>query len=234
MDRNFIELKEWLCETRDQPLEDMAGFFNTRIDQYEEHMRPWSRHYRWLAELIPADTVKLLDIGCGSGLELDCIFDRLPHIEVTGVDLSGRMLAKLREKHPGRALALVQEDYFVWDMGENCFDVVISFETLHHFTAEKKTELFKKIYRCLKPGGFYLECDYIATSQEIKDLAFSECRRRRERDGIAEGNFVHFDTPLTLEHELGAIREAGFQNVEVLGFLPGDDHTPMIRAVKAV
>lgn len=29
-----------------------------------------------------------------------------------------------------------------------------------------------------------------------------------------------------------ALRDAGFARVECIGFLPGDNHTPMIRAVK--
>ena len=33
--------------------------------------------------------------------------------------------------------------------------------------------------------------------------------------------------------ELEALRAGGFAAVEVLGFLPPDDHTPLLRAVKA-
>jgi len=117
-------------------------------------------------------------------------------------------------------------------MGMERFDAVVSFQTLHHYTFEKKKMLFKKIFDCLKPGGVYIECDYIATSQAIEDLAFSEYNRRRLRDGIKDDVFVHFDTPLTLEHELNVIKSAGFNTVELVGFLPNDNHTAMIRAIK--
>lgn len=43
---------------------------------------------------------------------------------------------------------------------------------------------------------------------------------------------MHFDTPLTLEHELDAIRAAGFAGVEPVGFLEDDNHTAMIRAIR--
>lgn len=232
MDKDYQELKEWLEQTKDAPLEAMAGFFEARIDSYEEHMARWQAHYEWMADLLPESVESLLDIGCGTGLELDCILNRFPDLKVVGVDLSQGMLDKLRAKHNDKNLSLVCEDYFKYDMGKERFDAVISFETLHHFTFEKKAELFKKAFDCLKSGGVYLECDYIATSQAIEDLAFSECRRRRLRDGIRDDIFVHFDTPLTLEHELEAIKSAGFSAVELVGFLPGDDHTAMIRAVK--
>lgn len=232
MDKAYIELKAWLDDTRDVPLEEMDAFFDARIGDYEEHMARWQPHYRWMAELIPEGTKTLLDIGCGTGLELDHIFERFPALSVTGIDLSREMLAKLVQKHGTRDLTVIRDDYFLYDFGENRYDTVIAFETLHHFTAEKKAGLFAKICRALKPGGVFLECDYIATSQEIEDLVFGECRRRRERDGIEGDVFVHFDTPLTLEHEMQAMRSAGFRSVELVGFLPEDDHTAMIRAIK--
>lgn len=232
MDRDYLELKAWLEETRDEPLEAMGAFFDSRISEYEDHMSPWQKHYEWMAQLLPSHAETLLDLGCGSGLELDPIFRRFPSLRVTGVDLSEEMLALLKRKHPQRALTLVQADYFCHDFGEGRFDSAVSFETLHHFTSEKKTSLFSRLCRSLKPGGVYLECDYIARTQAIEDLVFAECARRRRRDGIPDDVFVHFDTPLTLGHEMDAMKQAGFSRVELVGFLPEDDHTPMIRAVK--
>ncbi len=232
MDRNYFELKDWIDETRDEPLETMGGFFDRRVDEYEDHMSHWKNHYRWMADTLPEGIGTLLDIGCGTGLELDEIFKRFPEISVTGVDISGEMLSALSEKHGDKNLKLVCCDYFVWEMGVEQYDAAISFETLHHFTIERKKGLFEKICRSIKPGGVYIECDYIASCPEIEEITFSECRRRRRRDGIADGTFVHFDTPLTLQHELEAISAGGFSKVEVLGFLPEDDHTPMIIAYK--
>lgn len=232
MDKDYLELKNWLNATADEPLENMDAFFNARIDGYEEHMAHWKEHYKWISELLPDNITTLLDLGCGTGLELDTIFARFPELNVTGIDLSAEMLAELKRKHSERFLTLVQADYFSHDLGENRFDAAVSVESLHHFTAREKTGLFSKINRCLKPGGVYLECDYIAVTQAIEDLTFSECRRRRLRDQIPADAYVHFDTPLTLEHEMTALKAAGFKTVELIGYLPNDDHTPMIKAVK--
>ena len=235
MDQAYQELKKWLEETADEPLEEMAAFFDARIDGYEEHMSPWREHYEWMARQLASEWSgdgngkTLLDIGCGSGLELDCIFRQFPSLHVTGVDLSKEMLAKLSAKHAPRSLTLIQADYFTYPLGESCYDAAVSFETLHHFTMEKKKEIFTKLHRCIKPGGIYLECDYIADKQEIEDLLFAECERRRKRDQIPPEAFVHFDAPLTLEHEMQAMQEAGFSKVKLIGCLEG---TPMIRAEK--
>lgn len=232
MEKDYIELKQWLDDTQDIPLEHMAGFFDVRIDAYEEHMARWSRHYKWMAELLPDNVKALLDLGCGTGLELDCIYTRFPFLQVTGVDLSEQMLGKLQEKHRDKRIHLIMQDYFLFEPEKESYDVAVTFQTLHHFTAAKKQALFQNVYQCLKPAGIYLECDYIATSQEIEDLTFAECARRRRRDGIPDNVFVHFDTPLTLGHEMEAIKAAGFTTVECLGFLSGDNHTAMIKAIK--
>lgn len=223
----YNELKAWLEETADEPLEKMDGFFDRRISDYEEHMSPWREHYEYVSTLVPQETRTLLDLGAGSGLELDRIFERFPELDVTAIDLSGKMLERLAEKHGDRRLKIIRADYFEHDLGTEKFDCVIAFQTLHHFSREKKTELFKKIDRALTPNGVYIECDYIAVSPEIERLTFSECERRRKRDGIPEAVFVHFDTPLTLEHELSAMREGGL-SVESAKFLENDDHTAII------
>ena len=227
---DFTSIKQWLKSTEDEPLETMSGFFDRRVDSYEDHMRPWRAYYRWLGELIPAQAETLLDLGCGTGLELDEIFRLHPDIRVTGIDLAPGMLARLREKHPERKLTLTVGDYLTVPLAPCAFDVAVAFETLHHFPPETKLGLFRRIFAALRPGGMLLEGDYIAESDEMETYLFQELARRRARQHVPEGTFVHFDTPLTLAHELSLLSQAGF-TAEVLCYR-GEDNTPMIRAIK--
>ena len=227
---DFASIKQWLRSTEDEPLETMGGFFDRRVDSYEDHMRPWRAYYRWLGELIPAQTETLLDLGCGTGLELDEIFRLHPDIRVTGIDLAPGMLARLREKHPERKLTLTVGDYLTVPLAPCAFDVAVAFETLHHFPPETKLGLFRRSSAALPPGGMVLEEDYTAERDEMETYLFQELARRRARQHVPEGTFVHFDTPLTLAHELSLLSQAGF-TAEVLGYR-GEDNTPMIRAIK--
>ena len=227
---DFTSIKQWLKSTEDEPLETMSGFFDRRVDSYEDHMRPWRAYYRWLGELIPAQAETLLDLGCGTGLELDEIFRLHPDIRVTGIDLAPGMLARLREKHPERKLTLTVGDYLTVPLAPCAFDVAVAFETLHHFPPETKLGLFRRIFPALRPAGMLQEADYNAESDEMETYLFQELARRRARQHVPEGTFVHFDTPLTLAHELSLLSQAGF-TAEVLGYR-GEDNTPMIRAIK--
>lgn len=56
----LADLKTWLAETRDVPLEAMDTFFTARVVLYEEHMARWSKAYQKMAELIPEDCGRLL------------------------------------------------------------------------------------------------------------------------------------------------------------------------------
>lgn len=98
---DFTSIKQWLKSTEDEPLETMSGFFDRRVDSYEDHMRPWRAYYRWLGELIPAQAETLLDLGCGTGLELDEIFRLHPDIRVTGIDLAPGHAGSIAGEAPG-------------------------------------------------------------------------------------------------------------------------------------
>ena len=207
----FAEIKKWLEDTADEPLEEMGSFFAARVEGYEEHMSVWKDCYRWMAQMIPQGTQTLLDIGCGTGLELESVYRRFPEAEVTGVDLSGDMLAKAREKFAGRRFQGIQADYFLHPFPAGAFDAALSFETLHHFPFEKKGKIYEKLFQALKNGGYYIECDYVACCQEEEDLCRERLSRARARSALPEDVFLHIDTPLTMEHQLELMERAGFR-----------------------
>lgn len=218
-------------KSQNKPLEKMADFFNARIDDYEQHMlrEGFDRVYERFAELIPAGTHKILDLGCGTGLELDCIFKRLPHISVTGIDMAQAMLDKLKRKHPDKDLTLVCNDYFQTDLGKSLYDIVISNNTLHHFTRDQKIGLYKRINEALNPGGVYLENDYMAKDKAEADAFYAEWVRVRQEQGIPDGEFYHFDIPFTVETQLDLLKQAGFSSTELVFRYRSD---AVIRAYK--
>ena len=130
-------------------MERMDDFFTARVDGYDEHMltnvEGCKEAYVEMAKLLPQNCNTLLDLGCGTGLELDEIFKVLPNIKVTGIDLTQAMLDKLSEKHPDKHLTLICGSYFDEEFGIANFDCAVSFQTMHHFSHEAKIELYKKI-----------------------------------------------------------------------------------------
>ena len=213
-------------------LEKMNEFFDRRVDGYDEHMRETvegdDRFYEYTAALLPKGGA-ILDLGCGTGLELEAYYALGGTAHVTGIDLSEGMLDALRAKFPDKALTLLRGSYFDLPLGEACFDAAVSVESLHHFTAEKKTGLYKKLHAALKDGGYFILTDYFCHTDEQERFFFRELARLKKEQGIADDAFYHYDTPLTPAHEAQALRDAGFSRVEVLD---NWENTWSIRAEK--
>lgn len=198
-------------------MEKMDDFFTARVDGYDEHMlanvEGCKDAYREMARQITAPCHSLLDLGCGTGLELDEIFRRMPDVRVTGIDLTQAMLDQLMQKHSDKNLRLICGSYFEVPFGSG-YDCAVSFQTLHHFSHEEKTALYRKIYEALKPDGAYIECDYMVETQAEEDFYFAENLRIRRELGIGEKEFYHYDTPCTVDNQIGMLKTAGFSHVE--------------------
>lgn len=199
-------------------MEEMSSFFTKRVEGYEEHMHTNTtgnkEGYIVMSKLIPTSCKSLLDLGCGTGLELDEILKVMPDLEITGIDLTQAMLDKLKLKHPHKSIHLICGSYFDVPFGIEKYECTISFQTMHHFSHELKIGLYKKIYQALTPDGIYIEGDYMVKSQEEEDFYFSENTRIRKELNLIGTEFYHYDTPCTIENQIKMLNSAGFRNVE--------------------
>jgi len=202
--------------------EAMADFFDRRAASYDEHMRrsvaEFDEFYRSVAEAIARtkEPTAILDLGCGTGLELGFIFDRAPNCRITAVDLSSETLAKLSEKHAEKAgqITLVQASFLEFSIGQGRWDYIVSVMAMHHLTSEEKLHLYRSIYEGLKPGGFYIEGDYVVTKGEEEELFKRYAEFRRMHPEVANGAY-HIDIPLCLETQLRLLFSAGFPKAEI-------------------
>ena len=202
-------------------LEKMDAFFEARLEGYEAHMLTnidsAEAFYPFTADLLPdAPGARILDLGCGTGLELNWYFRRNPSAAVTGIDLSRGMLELFRAKFPDRSLELICGSYFDVPFGEDVFHAAVSVESLHHFTQEEKIPLYAKLHKALKEDGYFILTDYFSLSDEEEQAHRQELCRLKAQQGISGSEFYHYDTPLTVAHETQALLAAGFASVEVL------------------
>ena len=202
-------------------LEKMASFFENRLDGYDEHMmsniESATEFYPYTAMVLPvAENIRILDLGCGTGLELEEYFIRCPSARVTGIDLSAGMLAALEKKFVDRSISLITGSYFDVPFGVEMFDAAVSVESLHHFTKAEKIPLYKKLHCALKEGGYFILTDYFSLSEEEEIHHRENLLALKAEQGISDGEFYHYDTPLTIEHEKEALLSAGFSRVTVL------------------
>ena len=202
-------------------LEKMDAFFEARLDGYDEHMKTEiafaGEFYPFTAGLLPTGAhSRILDLGCGTGLELEDYFPLCPTARVTGIDLSRGMLEALRKKFPEKELDLICDSYFDVPLGEGIYDAAVSVESLHHFTMEEKIPLYRKLRKSLKDGGYFVLTDYFAASEKEENDYRRMFTAMMTEQGLGDTGWYHFDTPLTTAHEVEALKAAGFSRVEIL------------------
>jgi len=199
-----------------EQLEPMAQFFNDRSEIYDEAHLGHLKHDGGMASKdivalhLPEGTRDILDLGCGTGLELPAIFVRFPQAKVLGIDLAQDMLNLLHERCVGLAVQTRCMSYFDYDFPPAQFDAVISVMSLHHFSPAQKLQLFTQVRGTLRPGGVFINCDYYAKTARDERANFAKLAREHQQPGE-----THFDTPLTARHEMRLLRQAGFARTEV-------------------
>ncbi len=197
-------------------------FFNEKIDSYDDVHSTYMETKKTLGDSLDKETKKILDLGAGTGLELIHVFELFPSAEVTVIDITENMLEELKKRSFADHVTTICGDFFEVEFGDN-YDAVISTSALHHFKFDEKVKLYKKIYECLKNGGLFLNSDYIALTQEIEDHQLYELEHNIE-------NYKHIDTPLTVEHEIEALKRVGFQ--EITSSNVDKDNYSLIKARK--
>lgn len=208
--------------SQQQPLsgiEPMAAFFDLRAEGYEAHMkqnREFDNFYAEAVAPIPETLIpiEVLDLGCGTGLELKGLFERAPNARVTCVDLSQGMLEILKENYKDRLgqLTVVQASYVDWQYPEASFDYALSVYTMHHFLEPKKVGIYQKIAGALKPGGAYIEADYMVDG-ETMDRMLKDYYELLAKDNAVQDGACHVDIPFTPEVQRRLLHSASFAYV---------------------
>lgn len=202
-------------------LEKMVDFFDNRLDEYDKHqltcIESAQEFYPFTAECLPKEPrTHILDLGCGTGLELEEYFKINPTAKVTGIDLAPGMLSVLKAKFPEKDIKLVLGSYFDIPFGCEVFDAAVSVESLHHFSKEEKIPLYAKLHKSLKKTGYFILTDYFSLSDEEEELHRNELLHLKQLQKINDNEFYHYDTPLTVEHEMKALQAAGFSSIKIL------------------
>lgn len=218
---DYLPNPEWDVHSLYRP-EPMGAFFDVRSDGYNDKMLSGGgvEDYIRLGACFPKTYKKLniLDIGCGTGIELDYIWAKAPNAHITCIDVSRGMLDLLLKNHPDNheRITITEASYIDWTYPENAFDIVVSNMTMHHLRPDEKIEVYHKIYSAIKADGCYIEGDFM-----VDAIAVKQYRRRYEiitanLPDKAEPGEYHIDIPCTVETQIELLRDAGFNSIEVL------------------
>ena len=110
------------------------------------------------------DGLSILDAGCGFGGTLASLNERFSGLDLIGLNLDGRQLARAAERiHPiaNNRLAWLEADACSIPLDRASRDVVMAVECIFHFPSRER--FFQECARVLLPGGRLVLSDFVPT-----------------------------------------------------------------------
>ncbi len=111
----------------------------------------------WALEGVDLGTDSI-EIGPGYGATTDVLRERVAHL--TCIEVDPRLAEKLRGRHAGGNVTVVNEDATAMQRPDRAFDSAVCFTMLHHVpSAALQDRLFAEVARVLRPGGVFAGTD---------------------------------------------------------------------------
>jgi|WetSurMetagenome_2_1015567.scaffolds.fasta_scaffold163868_2 ubiquinone/menaquinone biosynthesis C-methylase UbiE len=146
------------------------------------------------------------DLGCGPGQTTKYLKDL--GVEISGLDLSEKMLEQAREINPD--IQFRRGNILELDFEENSMAGAVAFYAIVHFTEEQVETAFCEIYRVLQPGGILLLTFHIGDETMHVDEFLG---RKTDID------FMFF----TVDFISGCLKKCGFADVDTIEREPYPD-----------
>ena len=197
------------------PLADYLQEFGEVIARFSLMAEPYVRYF--IGDILKGKTsVRMLDIGCGTGVYLRSAFQMNPNASGIGIDVDENVVMQARENlnHWG-----ITEQFKVVACDirtppseiSGLFDLITLNNIVYYFPVEERTDFFQSLSKLLSPEGAIAIISYFQS--EGKDLAAANLN-------IVTSSLVDC-TPLPDLDELKLhLSRAGFQRISVTKLIP--------------
>ena len=158
--------------------------------------------------------VRLLEIGCGSGIYIKFAADKNPSLSALGLELQENVAVVARRNIEGWGLqdrVRIETGDIRGKAPDELFDIVTLYNNIYYFPVEERVSLLRHIREFIRPGGFLLIttcCQGGSLGIEVLNLW-----------GAATANCGRLPTA---EELVSQLQQAGFKRVQAARLIPGE------------
>jgi ubiquinone/menaquinone biosynthesis C-methylase UbiE len=143
-------------------------FYVNESDSFVQTQKNLTDHC--ISLLNPLENKRVLEIGCGNGVQAIYICTKYHPLSITGIDLNN---SNIEIANSERERINIENVSFHIDDAQNLkhipsdsVDVVLNIESAFHYP--DKTAFIKEIHRVLKPGGEFLVADLLSSWTKLE------------------------------------------------------------------
>lgn len=210
-----------------EKLQEIQNQFNAVSEKYDRQRQfliPCFNDFYGTALAISEEisiVKNILDVGAGTGLMSAFFNEKYPDAKITLVDISSAMLKKAEERFDGNEnISFLNADFATVDLPENGYDLVVSGLAIHHLPNELKQQLFNKIAKTLKPGGWFINADQVLGETDLAEKIYTENWKNHvaqhpaltEEEKQSAFERIKIDIMAPLKPQLEWLENAGLQN----------------------
>jgi ubiquinone/menaquinone biosynthesis C-methylase UbiE len=145
------------------------------------------------------DRPQVWDFGCGPGQTAQYLKNL--GVEISGLDLSEKLLEQARNIHPG--IHFQKGNMLGLEFENSSIAGAVAFYSIVHFMEEQVRTAFDEIFRVLQPGGIFLLTFHVGD----KTIRVEEFLGRK-----VDIDFMFFNTDFII----GDLKKSGFEKIETI------------------
>jgi len=188
----------------DQDINEIEAAYDTIAEEYaeafagEHDRKPKDREMLRRFSQAIGDRKPVWDIGCGPGQTAKHLKDL--GVEISGLDLSEKLLKQARTIHPG--IHFKKGNLLKLEFDNDSIAGIVSFYAIIHFTRKQVEIAFRETFRVLRPGGIFFFTYHVGENTiRIKEFL---------------GKRIDLDfTFFTTDFVSGCLGKTGFEEIEI-------------------
>lgn len=207
--------------------DNKSAFNSTEYDSKIKQTLPYyDEFYEQVIELVKIfnfNTVRWLDIGCGTGKMGQVAFEKLELEKFIFCDSSNEMIRIAKERFERH-----NAEFIVCEIQKleyaNEFNVITAIQVNHYLHINERKIILKKCYEALKNNGLFISFENFAPYTDLgKSVYLEKWKRYQLKQGKSleecENHVKRYGKdyfPISLSENIELMRNCGFKAVEIL------------------